>query len=127
MNSGPAVPEGFSPDDRLRKRREFEECYSGGVRVSGRHLQMFMLPEARGSRSRLGLSVPRRTGNAVARNRARRRLREIFRKNRPALGDRPVRIVINVRGSATRAGFAELALDYLSTLARAIARLPRPA
>lgn len=125
MNSGPAVPEGFSPDDRLRKRREFEECYSSGVRVSGRHLQVFVLPDPGGSRPRLGLSVPRRTGKAVARNRARRRLREIFRKNRSALAGRVVRIVINVRGSAARAGFDELASDYLSSVRRALARLPR--
>src|SRR5262245_45772076 len=44
VNSGPAVSEGFSRDDRLRQRREFEECYASGVRVSGRHVQVFLLP-----------------------------------------------------------------------------------
>src|SRR5262249_4086789 len=44
VNSSPAVSEGFSRDDRLRKRREFEECYASGVRVSGRHVQVFLLP-----------------------------------------------------------------------------------
>ena len=123
MKSGPAVAEGFSPDDRLRKRREFEECYSAGVRVSGRHIQVFVLLEPSG-RPRLGLSAPRRMGNAVERNLARRRLREIFRKNRSALA-RPVRIVVNLRSSAARAAFEELSRDYLSTLARALGRLPR--
>ena len=82
MNSSPAVSEGFSRNDRLRKRREFEECYASGVRVSGRHVQVFLLPAAGASRPRLGISVPRRVGPAVARNRVRRRLREIFRRGR---------------------------------------------
>ena len=125
MRSGPAVREKFSRDDRLRKRREFEECYSAGARVSGRHIQVFVLPEPDGSRSRLGLSAPRRVGNAVARNRVRRRLREIFRRNRSALPADPVRIVVNLRASATAASFEELSRDFLSTLARALNRRTR--
>jgi ribonuclease P protein component len=124
VRSGPAVPEGFSRDDRLRKRREFEECYSAGVRVSGRHIQVFVLPEPRGSRPRLGLSAPRRVGNAVQRNRVRRRMREIFRRHRSALPPRPLRIVVNLRASAADAGFAELSQDFLSAVARACSRLP---
>ena len=45
VNSGPVVSETFSRDDRLRKRREFEECYASGVRVSGRHIQVFLLAD----------------------------------------------------------------------------------
>ena len=83
MNSGPAVSEGFSRDDRLRKRREFEECYASGVRVSGRHVQVFLLPAAGARRAtRLGISVPDGWATAVVRNRVRRRLREIFRRSR---------------------------------------------
>ena len=35
--------------------------------------------------SRLGLTVSRKAGNAVRRNRWKRRLREVFRRNKPAL------------------------------------------
>ena len=62
MNSGPVVSESFSRDDRLRKRREFEECYASGVRVSGRHVQVFLLAGGPAERPRLGISVPRRVG-----------------------------------------------------------------
>lgn len=128
MNSGPAVRETFSKDDRLRKRREFEECYASGVRVSGRHIQVFLLAENRPGRPRLGVSVPRRVGSAVARNRARRRLREIFRRSRALLpGTAPaIRIVVNVRPSASAAPFSELAEDYRTAVTRALSRLPRP-
>ena len=124
MNSGPAVSETFSKDDRLRKRREFEECYSSGVRVSGRHIQVFLLADSAG-RARLGISVPRRVGSAVTRNRVRRRLREIFRRTRPLL-PLPARLVVNARPSSAAAAFAELLEDYRSTVTRALSRLPRP-
>jgi ribonuclease P protein component len=126
VNSSPAVSEGFSRDDRLRKRREFEECYASGVRVSGRHVQVFLLPASGGSRPRLGISVPRRLGSAVARNRVRRRLREIFRRGRGLFGGVPLSIVVNARPSAAQASFEELYQDFEASLRRASARLPRP-
>lgn len=127
MNSGPVASEGFSRDDRLRKRREFEECYASGVRVSGRHIQVFLLAAAGPSaRTRLGISVPRRVGRAVSRNRVRRRLREIFRRTRTLFGAATVSVVVNARPSASGATFQELSADYAATVGRALSRLPRP-
>ncbi len=125
MNSGPAVSETFSRDDRLRKRREFEECYASGVRVSGRHVQVFVLGATADSRPRLGISVPRRVGTSVARNRVRRRLREIFRRSRELFAQTPASVVVNVRPSAAGADFTDLAEDYRTAVTRALARLPR--
>ena len=127
MNSSPAVSEGFSRDDRLRKRREFEECYASGVRVSGRHVQVFLLPSAgESARPRLGISVPRRVGTAGVRNRVRRRLREIFRRGRSVFGGVPVSVVVNARPSASAASFRDLSEDFASAVKRALSRLPRP-
>jgi len=127
VNSSPAVSEGFSRDDRLRKRREFEECYASGVRVSGRHVQVFVLSSGVGApaRPRLGISVPRRVGRAVARNRVRRRLREIFRRGRAVFGGRAASIVVNARPSAAKAPFRELSEDFTAAITRALSRLPR--
>ena len=126
MNSGPVVPETFSRDDRLRKRREFEECYASGVRVSGRHVQVFLLADLGvPARTRLGISVPRRVGVAVQRNRVRRRLREIFRRTRSLFGDNRLRVVVNARPSAALASFEELSEDYAAGVTRALSRLPR--
>ena len=121
MNSGPAVRETLSADDRLRKRREFEECYASGVRVSGRLLQIFLRRASEGSR--LGISVPRRVGDAVARNRVRRRLRELFRRNRALLGAREIWVVINARPAAAASPFSELAREYFDLVRRGLARL----
>ena len=116
--------EKFSRDDRLRKRREFEECYAAGVRVSGRHLQLFLLPP--GAIPRLGISVPRRVGESVTRNLLRRRVREVFRRNRDLFGTAGGSLVVNVRPSAALATFAELAEDYRSSLSKILARSPKP-
>lgn len=135
MSSGPdRRRETFSRDDRLRKRREFDECYASGVRVSGRHLQVFLLPAGESAlppapasaRPRLGLSVSRRVGSAVTRNRVRRRLREIFRRNRDLFGSGGANVVINARPSSSRASFAELRDEYRSLVAKTLARASTP-
>jgi ribonuclease P protein component len=116
------VRETFSRDDRLRKRREFEECYASGIRVSGRHVQLFLLARKDAATSRIGISAGRRTGGAVTRNRLKRRLREIFRRNRAGLPP-GLQITVNVRPSAAGTTFSEFAGDYLTTLGRGLSRL----
>lgn len=123
MNSGRVVGETLSRDDRLRKRTEFEECYSSGVRVSGRHFLVFLLARSGAERPRLGISVSRRVGDAVTRNRVKRRIRELFRRHRPA---RAVELVVNARPSSAAADFQELERDYSDCLRRGASRLPRP-
>jgi ribonuclease P protein component len=127
VNFGPGRSEGFSRNDRLRKRREFEECYASGVRASGRHIQVFLLAAGGPSpRTRLGISVPRRVGSAVSRNRVRRRLREIFRRTRSLFGQATVSVVVNARPSAAGAPFQELAADYAAAVRQGLSRLRRP-
>lgn len=91
------------------------------MRASGRHVQVFLLAD--GKAVRLGLSVPRRVGTAVLRNRVRRRLREIFRRNRSVFAGQGAKLVVNVRPSAAAAPWAELSADFLSTAARALSRV----
>jgi ribonuclease P protein component len=126
VTSGRVAGEGFPRDDRLRKRREFEECYASGVRVSGRFLQLFVnWKDAQGS-ARLGISIPRRAGKAVIRNRLRRRIREIFRRNRALLGAAGMDLVIQCRPQAASASFPQLLADYSDSVARARQRRARP-
>ncbi len=122
MNSVRVVRETFSRDDRLRKRTEFEECYSSGVRVSGRHFLVFLLARPGAGKPRIGISVSRRVGDAVTRNRVKRRVRELFRRQRPA---RSIEVVVNARPSAGSADFEDLERDYADCLRRGASRLPR--
>jgi ribonuclease P protein component len=64
---------------RLSRSGEFERVYREGRSHAGRHLILYAFPRADGSEDpRLGISVGRRVGGAVERNRVKRMLRESF-------------------------------------------------
>ena len=67
--------------NRLSRSRDFDAVYRHGRSVSTRFLVLYWFPredDASGE-PRLGLAVPKATGNAVVRNRIKRQLRESWR------------------------------------------------
>jgi ribonuclease P protein component len=70
---------------RLSRSAEFDRVYRHGRSTSNRHLVLYAFPRAESGNGeqadggvRLGVSVGRRVGGAVARNRVKRLLREAF-------------------------------------------------
>ena len=78
------------PDQRLRRNqrltrsRHFRETYDQGRRQVGRFMVLW-LREGEDASLRLGVVASRKVGNAVCRARARRLLREVFRRHRHLL------------------------------------------
>lgn len=101
----------FSRNERLRKRKEFLEVYNRGSKTGARHFYLYFLEQGT-EVSRLGITVSRKTGKTVIRNRIKRRLREIFRRNKSFICP-PCDLVVNARRSAGQASFQELEEDFL--------------
>lgn len=90
--------------DRLRSPRDFRRVNELGIRAASPNFVLLAAPQSIGSIEgcpRLGITVTRRVGNAVTRNRVKRRVRECFRRRRRELG-RPFDVVVIARkGAAT--------------------------
>lgn len=90
-------PEGFPRCLRLRRRREFLRVQRGGRKVHTRFFLVFVAPTPRSvvegpdgdmprlPGARLGVTVTRKVGNAVKRNRIKRLVREAYRRERRSL------------------------------------------
>jgi ribonuclease P protein component len=132
---------------RLLKRVEYEAVYGAGQRRSSPQFSVFFraraaipneapgreLPRegssaetfAASRNSRFGISVKKALGGAVVRNRIKRRIREILRRNRteiPTGWD----IVIHPRTTVAHAAFAPLEAELVRLL-RSIQNTGRPA
>ena len=96
----------FRARERLRTGGEFDAVFKRGTRLEGRLFLLVAAPN-RLRHDRLGLAVSRRVGGAVQRNRARRLVRESFRRLAPRPGP-SVDLVVVARAEIVGCGQAEV-------------------
>ncbi len=100
-------PASFSPADRLHHSAEFRYLQRHGVRAESAHFVMYAGRIPGEERSRLGVTVSKRIGISVIRNRIKRRVREAYRLQlRAMLPAGTAFVVIATKGAGELTGAA---------------------
>jgi ribonuclease P protein component len=115
---------------RVRHRTDYLAIQNRGRRVVGPNLLLFALPGAssassegpegrigrQGRQGRIGITVSKKVGNAVVRNRVKRWIRECYRRHRPQFPTR-LDLVVVARPPVAAASHAVVCRE-LTTLVR---------
>jgi ribonuclease P protein component len=110
----------FRQHERIRRRAEFQHVYEHGVRIRSRYATLFVLPNSL-EVGRLGIAATRKLGGAVERNRAKRLIREVFRRNKIACG---FDVIVVPKRELLDASLTVLEADYRRSLEPRVR--PRP-
>jgi len=111
---------GFARNERIRRRAEFQQVYERGTRVHGRLFTLFVLPAQQASSpARLGIAATKKLGAATRRNRAKRLIREVFRRIRISPG---FDIVVVPKRELLDASQTALEAEYQDAIERSLRR-----
>lgn len=106
--------ENFSPQERIRKKKDFYHLYKKGTRYRGKYFILIYLSNEF-AYSRVAVVAGKKLGNAVQRNRIKRRFRALFRKNKTLLRE-PLDLIIIPRKETFETDWKNLEESYVSVL-----------
>jgi len=111
-----AKSEGFPRKFRVVQTSEYRRLYREGRKTHSERFVIFSRVNTRGHH-RFGVTVSRKVGGAVARNRVKRLFREIFRRSREEIPNQ-FDIVVNAKAGCVGAGYEELRAEFLAATKR---------
>lgn len=94
----------------LKKNYEFARVFNKGLFYVGRHIVVYAFPNKQ-SKNRIGISVSKKAGKAVIRNKKKRLIREIYRYYEDCILE-GYDIVIAARGEEAVARYSELLKEF---------------
>jgi ribonuclease P protein component len=102
--------EGFPKSVHIKKESDFRQTFLHGVKKKGECLIIFRLLREDQGGLKFGIKVGRGIKNAVTRNRIKRNIREVLRKNRMVFC-RNENVVVLVRPTAAETDIQKLKLE----------------
>jgi ribonuclease P protein component len=102
---------------RIKQGRDFARLKAQGRRLVNGCLILNCLPAAQNTPGRLGVVASRKVGGSVVRSRARRLMREVWRRNQHAF-TQPLELVLVARASIVGKPLASVERDFLGALQR---------
>jgi ribonuclease P protein component len=108
--------EEFPHEVRIVRSSDYRMLYKSGSKIYSEKFVLFWRENKIGHH-RLGITVSRKVGNSVVRNRVKRLLREIFRKSFrriPGQAD----ILVNVKSGCAGANYLGLQAEFLAAARR---------
>jgi ribonuclease P protein component len=106
---------GFPKAERLLKRSDFLQLSSRSRKIHSHHF-IILRGETSGLSTRIGITASRKTGNAVARNRSKRLIREFYRLNKELFVSSDYNII--TKPGAARLEFMDIVRELKSALQR---------
>ena len=111
-----ANSEEFPHEVRIVRSSDYRTLYKAGKKVYSEKFVLFWRKNGIGFH-RLGITVSRKTGNSVVRNRIKRLFREIFRKNFRLIPGQ-FDFVVNAKPNCGKAKYSELHEEFLHAIRR---------
>lgn len=107
----------LNKDYRINKKKDYNNIYQKGKKIPGKYMVVFMIT-GEGEHSRFGIVASKKVGNAVNRNRAKRRLRTVIYRNMSNVKDR-MDVVIIARPAINEVSWEELNKEYMRVMRKA--------
>lgn len=108
------MDENFTPFERIRNKKDFLHLYKKGKRYRGKYFVLIYLSNELAF-SRVAIVASKKLGNAVQRNRTKRWLRTLFRRNKKLLA-KPFDMILIPRKEIHESDWQSLENDYRAAL-----------
>jgi ribonuclease P protein component len=108
------MSETFTPQERIRKKKDFLFLYKKGNRYRGRYFNLIYLSNDLNF-SRMAVVVSKKVGGAVERNTIKRRFRTLFRRNKHIFTN-PQDIILIVKKEIQGVSWQSLKEEYLRSV-----------